>query len=386
MNSGNKDICSDKNKGDGIISKTDEQPRVAAIAENGDPFSLSVTNVCKGIAIILLLAHHLWQPSQPGQYPDWLRQFAINGKWCVSLFLVLSGYGLYKSGCGWIKTFVYRLPHMLINYWVVGLIFIPISILVFGQTLSRVYPHGKEWVFALQAFGVNWIMPTRGFNPTWWFMNVIVPLYLMSPILFWIAKRNPFLLLMFSILAMILPIKSSFWSVVKPWQLSFIYGMLLCELDAFGRMRNRTNAILSCVLGIAGVCLAYAYRNSHLDYVGAIFIMLTTCALFALFGKCAKMAFLPLEFIGIHSMNIFLIHTFFRYCWFKKFFDLQAPFVTFPLLLAASLLSSVAIEQMKRWIGLGKLFALLKRVGSARTREKWYNNVLTLDKKNRVYK
>ena len=57
-------------------------------------FSLSLhdTSVLKGIAICAMLCHHLFYKSPGTGYFVW--HLAMLGKVCVSIFLLLSGYGL----------------------------------------------------------------------------------------------------------------------------------------------------------------------------------------------------------------------------------------------------------------------------------------------------
>lgn len=57
-------------------------------------FSLSLhdTSVLKGIAICAMLCHHLFYQSPGSGYVVW--HLAMLGKVCVSIFLLLSGYGL----------------------------------------------------------------------------------------------------------------------------------------------------------------------------------------------------------------------------------------------------------------------------------------------------
>lgn len=63
--------------------------------------SLSDTNALKGIALILLLCHHLFY-IQDGSYNDILvfgkyplvQEFGLACKVCVAIFVFLSGYGL----------------------------------------------------------------------------------------------------------------------------------------------------------------------------------------------------------------------------------------------------------------------------------------------------
>ncbi|MBR4625341.1 MAG: hypothetical protein IKO56_07395, partial [Alphaproteobacteria bacterium] len=58
-----------------------------------------------------------------------------------------------------------------------------------------------------------------------------------------------------------------------------------------------------------------------------------------------------LEFLGKHSMNIFLFHTFIFSHWLKNFiYSPKNPLLIFLLLLGVSLIISVAIEWLKKLI------------------------------------
>ena len=59
-------------------------------------FDKRVTNVCKGVAVMMLLAHHLWWKCDPAMLPRGLVGIAVSCKLCVAMFLLLSGYGLAK--------------------------------------------------------------------------------------------------------------------------------------------------------------------------------------------------------------------------------------------------------------------------------------------------
>lgn len=66
-----------------------------------DTFNLKHTNYCKGIAIIFMVIHHLfWNVPNIGYMVGDMalsQRIGIIGKVCVSIFLFLSGIGLYKS-------------------------------------------------------------------------------------------------------------------------------------------------------------------------------------------------------------------------------------------------------------------------------------------------
>lgn len=64
-------------------------------------FDKRLTNICKGIAIILMIIHHIF-PGMEGYGlkigSTWvMAEIAILGKVVVSIYLFLSGYGLCES-------------------------------------------------------------------------------------------------------------------------------------------------------------------------------------------------------------------------------------------------------------------------------------------------
>lgn len=63
-----------------------------------------------------------------------------------------------------------------------------------------------------------------------------------------------------------------------------------------------------------------------------------------------------LEFLGKHSMNIFLFHTFIFSHWLKDFiYSPKNPLLIFLLLLGVCLIISVAIEWLKKLIKIDSL-------------------------------
>ena len=102
------------------------------------------TKMIKGIAILLMLLHHLWGFTDrlPGGYLD--QSFLIFGydaafyiagfgKICVSLFFFVGGYGVYVSSYGKKYDLVAKLKSLYISYWKVFLIFVPIAFLFFAN-------------------------------------------------------------------------------------------------------------------------------------------------------------------------------------------------------------------------------------------------------------
>ena len=110
--------------------------------------SINDTNVLKGIALLLLLCHHCFYPGEP--YDDIIlfghpvvQNIGEFSKLCVAIFVFLSGYGLTiqtmaKGGIGNVLAFYRRrYVKLMINYWLIWLIFVPIGVFFFHRT----FPH-----------------------------------------------------------------------------------------------------------------------------------------------------------------------------------------------------------------------------------------------------
>ena len=74
-----------------------------------------------------------------------------------------------------------------------------------------------------------------------------------------------------------------------------------------------------------------------------------------------------LAFLGKHSSNIFMIHTFFYFYFFQEFFyQFEEPEVIFGMLLATTLAVSVVLELLKSLLGYERLVAKLRQWVSRR--------------------
>lgn len=328
------------------------------VAEKTTTFTPFVSQVCKGLAALMLLTHHLFYNYNPSLYPESLHLFAHKCKFCVAMFLMLSGAGITLSGCTWRKIYIYRIPKMLLNYWLVGLIFIPIGMKFFGMTFEAAYPDGTGWIFWLQLFGVNWVNSCGGFNPTWWFMDAIIPLYCVAPAVYMLMKWNPLVIILVASFATIFP-----WDF-HWWMTPFIFGMASVGMNSFECLAGKKNAMIGLVVCSIFFGFSYCYHTEiPQHFILAFFLISIICSLCVIVGNVSKFIFSPLAFIGRHSMNIFLLHTFLL-IWYGRFFAMKKPFVTYPILLGVSLISSIVIENIKKLIYFHKFIGFLKRIAT----------------------
>jgi peptidoglycan/LPS O-acetylase OafA/YrhL len=138
----------------------------------------------------------------------WLSEL---GKVCVAIFVFCSGYGLsvsYPESIqrdnlkaivkGSIRFEIKRLIKFYSNYWIVFLIFVPISVFCFGRSLSMPYGNDSNIILSLilDLFGLQGL---GSFNITWWFNKLILLFYFCFPILWWACRKGPIVTLFFFI-------------------------------------------------------------------------------------------------------------------------------------------------------------------------------------------
>lgn len=222
--------------------------------------SLKDTNILKGLAIILMLIHHLfWK--QNGLYDDvhliddryMVNQIGIFAKVCVAIFVFLSGYGLTVQaekigGIGKLRDFYFhRFKKLYLNYWFIWLIFVPISVFVFGRSFQTAFPDETALHTILDFFGIHHWFYSRPFsyNATWWFYSCIISLYLLFPLLYRLMKVSPLMLIIGSIAISFMPfsvLSLNYYIVV------FVMGMMIANHEI---TPPQSVSDMGCMAGVA---------------------------------------------------------------------------------------------------------------------------------------
>ena len=174
---------------------------------------ISQSLALKGIALLMLLAHHLFY-IQHGWYDDIaiaenagvVQRIGLTCKCCVAIFVFLSGYGLAvkaneTGGVTRLGEFYrHRYLKLMVNFWFVFLIFVPVGVLAFHRGLTDVY--GTQWTFgklAVDFLGLADAFRLPTYNATWWFMSCIILLYAVFPPLYQLVRESPLAALMLSL-------------------------------------------------------------------------------------------------------------------------------------------------------------------------------------------
>ncbi|MGN0982482.1 MAG: acyltransferase family protein [Candidatus Limivicinus sp.] len=345
------------------------------------------SNILKCVAILLMLAHHLFMyADQPGfpelvygpllNTPERLAAFGQLSKLCVTIFVFVSAYGTAMSFRGdgmednraimalstrrWVK--------LLASFQLVYLITFALCPLG-GKSWFTVYSPSRleNLFFALVDFlGLSYIISTPSYNSSWWYMSLAITLILTLPWLIKCCRRYGFFLL----LPVLLLVR---WTNVEfvffRYVLITLLGILLAEYGTVERVKAwsgkarlplRVLAILLCLLLTGAVSVLWLRAGEGLMDIyeallclGVCFLTLTVLAPFPGLNSAA-------EFLGRHSMNIYFFHVFIYEVWFYKFtYSLRYPALIFLFLLCSSLLFSILVEGLKKLLHFDRLVACL---------------------------
>lgn len=293
---------------------------------------------------------------------------AIAGKICVALFVFLSGYGMAMTfpknidgRLNTAKTSLFflckRYTKFFLNYWVIFFFTVPIGIFCFGRTLEIAYGENSNILVCL----ISDLLGQRGFgsyNITWWFNQLILALWLSFPFFYFAMKTHIvssiILLLLFINPRNILHILEIIANGLPIYVLPFCMGIFMAlHSDRINKILNYLppRVVLYGSLFAAaglfflrGIPLFPSFSYFRVDPFLTVAVVLAVVSICRASGK--RFAFL--QYIGKHSMNMYLTHTFiFSYFFSKYIYGLKLPIAMFAALFLTSLLTSIAFEFVK---------------------------------------
>jgi Acyltransferase family len=322
------------------------------------------TNIAKGAAICFMFANHLYS------FPDRL----LNGNYftpltplldlelsvgnfggiCVSMFMFLSGYGMFlgsiRSDRNPWKYSLKKIRDFYFTYWIYFLISVPIGLIFFkNETIwnSPDLRYSTDILTLLSGF-LGW---SARYNSEWWFVRMFVlVLLLLSPLYLSLGRQKPTLMMAISIglLAIAWTLKldhvGMFGFVF--WQISFAVGILCARSQFFMSAFIRYFADFKIIWLCLGIFLFGMFRfrvGAKIDFlVIPIFIYLVV--------RIIEMLGLTQIFstIGRYSFPMWLTHSFFCYYYFQDFiyFFRWSPSM-FVLLIIASMLLAIVVENLR---------------------------------------
>lgn len=338
---------------------------------SGEDFALSLsakdTGIIKGVAICLMLWHHLFPNALYSGGNSAVVFMAAVGKVCVSLFLLVSGYGLAcqysklmtdskslkERFFATIKFIAKRYVKFYTGYWIIFLIFVLFGCVAMGISLeSRYKADNIFFSLVLDFFG---FMGNDSYNITWWFNRTILIMYVIFPFLFMLCKRFPYLF--FIVTLLLVPfgdIVHFAYHSINRWLFPFCAGIIwsIKIPQGYTITNKRKYLILLPITLILCCVLVYFRQNRIIPYFSGIavdgLLAFVISMLVIMLIRNLPVVNVVFSFLGKHSANMYMVHTFLFSYWFPQF--IYAPkyaILIFLLLLLCSLAISLALEFIK---------------------------------------
>lgn len=365
-------------------------------------FTKEHTMQMKGIAIIILLFHHCFLNAQRwatvpyeklattkgwGYYPISFAPFSSHtiqylasfSKICVAMFVFMTGYGMWVSYesqkkkttmSNYIKKrMVTLMTGFLIIFVVTEILAIPTGRFI------EVYGHDFRSVvyMIIDALGLAKLLGTPLFCLTWWYMSLAIVLVMIFPFVHSIMEKYQWVVVVASI---IVPRACGFGQSTDLFRylLAYTLGMYFAQHDLLARIKekfmeqNVAGKLLSLIVSLIGLAVIIKCRQNawigwkYLDFWDgfAAMYMIVISYIYILNGKWIVKG---LGFLGKHSMNIFLIHSFYRDVFFHEFtYSFYYAWLDYIVLMAISLVTSIVLEWFKKLIRYEKFIDWVKRL------------------------
>ena len=333
--------------------------------EKKTSFSMDVSYAAKGIAIILMLIHHLFScfPDFVEKYSvstlkigtERLMEFSAHAKVCVAIFVFVTAYGIALSfkenGC--IQSAKKRFFKLEKNFWVVFLIAVATCFL--RPDRLSVYLGGglkmAPFFFLADGTGFASLLASPTYNETWWYMSLAILLIFLIPLLTWLYSRLGILIVA---VTAFLPYLGVPYTAATYYLFTAVLGIWLAKSDFLTRLKTRfaqtgarVFAVLLCILAFV-LCFYLRIRTGYVYWLDGFAALALCTGLFVLMDL-GVFRFPVLKFLGRYSMNIFLIHTLLFEYYFPDFIYSFKNWILITLvLLVFSLAVSIGIDFLQK--------------------------------------
>ena len=338
----------------------------------------------KGVAVIIMVIFHcFYEPAyyaSPVDFSPFTQDFVIQlswwGKLCVPMFAFISGYGLYLSYRHttdspngwlfkrWVKTFS--------GYWFVYVLVFVVTLIVVQYPIAKYGGNGGLRAIAcavIDFFGLAKMFSTPTLCGAWWYMSAALLYICTIPLLVWAEERVgwfPILAFLIAFPRLAIP---GFAFEMNPitFAPAMYLGLVFAKYGVFDKhdaLCAKCNRIalflVDTVLLIAAIVVyVRLYRPLFWEYhytaAPVIFIIY-------LRRYVARAGFVgrALQFLGKHSMNVYLIHMVFQLVLIGEWIYSFTSMWLIPLVLfAVSLLTSLSIEALKKLVRYDRFTAWL---------------------------
>lgn len=300
----------------------------------------------KGTAINFMILLHLFAPMGIRNIFDITYYIAKFGGICVGIYLMLSGYGFnkkYENKEVEFKDILKRIVNFYKEYWKIFIIFIPL-----GYYL-------KVYNFNFKIFILNFFSISNSYNGEWWFIKYYI-LFILT--FYFIKKYNIKRIMLYSFFLFIFHFTSVFYKIEGIeiiyrycyWQFYFILGIELSKNKYEFKLNNKVIVKILMIilfLGYSMIIYINKYEILFQPLITLIFIV------FFINLNLSSIIKKYLGFMGKHSTNIWLFHSFFCYYYFKKYvYYFKNPIIIFITFVFVNIVISLVINKIYLNMGL----------------------------------
>lgn len=316
------------------------------------------TVLLKGIAILFMLYLHLFNQMQNvelctnfillGGVP--LSHILTRGANPVAIYVILSGYGLYKSYRGKGRIGMLRIPKLYIHYWITLLLFVSLGSFLRPDT----YPGGFWTVFQ------NITAWKTSYNLEIWFLFPYIILILCAPWIFSLFCRLPVALTLCSAILwggvygiLYLFGRSYLFAYQAAYMpllvLSLLFPFLLGAIMARYRMFERCRDFFSSyqpLLLLLMVLLVGLRLSTDFDFLLHMAFVPLFLMFFIALRRPGWVDSLLLQ-LGMRSTSMWFVHSYFCYYLFHDFiYGFKYPLLIFVVLVTICYFVSVFIDRI----------------------------------------
>lgn len=337
-------------------------------------FSKKDSMTAKGLAILLLLFYHLFYEEHVimqmqvnhGPIPkDIFLMGAGFGNICVAIFVMITAYGITKSilevpGMSMKAAYEQAVGRFIKLMGGFAVLYIS-AIVVWSKefNLQSLYGHGKQGVILMlcDGLGIAQVLGTPTLNETWWYMALAYTFIFLIPLLaFCVQKIGTALLPMAFFLPMVITLNSD----MSRYLFVAVFGVCAAHGGWFDKVLNlRLHVVWKWCIGLAGFVLCVLVRQNAVvkdylaDYADAPIAFFLICFAIMLPGSIPGIKQI-LDFIGKHSMNIYLVHTFFYLILYRDFvYGFGHAGIIFVVLVIVSLMYAVILDAVRALVVRG---------------------------------
>ncbi|MEG0515421.1 MAG: acyltransferase family protein [Cetobacterium sp.] len=303
-----------------------------------------ITQELKGIAVIFMVTHHLFRfperiyegnyISLTGNiYKNYNLEYLIGdfGKICISMFLFLSGLGFYLSKNVDFNSFKKRFVQFYKYYLYILTL---VSLLGFFLIKGKLIKGKIMYSGGINELLLNILAIKTTYCGEWWFVGLYLQILLVSPLIFYILKKNikisvgiHLFLYLFYFIGLFIKYTNFYFlkeNIVyinfmrfNFYQIIYYLGIITAKLKLYEKIKIKINPYIGILSIFLIRNLTEKFKITVIFECSLVFLLIYFFLKILEKNKLSSMRKI-LEILGENCLNIWLIHSLYIYYFFQK--------------------------------------------------------------------